>query len=270
MVVMFYARWLSRCLNSTYDVRFDSDINLSASCIKVLSLVNDFRINSRIQVKCYFCWSVIISGLPRSLVTLGGGSDDMPLLLNYFLVTSTTSSSSPNPTSSLPSPIPAQDTSSKAAIIGGVVAGIVGLITISILVVLWLKEHRKNEPVSDEQIDLFFIAPMGERGFDPQSLISHTRHENGRRAKSHLTQGQPTSEEAETAAGLRRAHSGNRRLLQWRDRESETASKRLPPPHQAQGSAPIVHTDSGWRMRGERTSSERHKMSERPQGYTET
>ncbi|KAF9261296.1 hypothetical protein L218DRAFT_988982 [Marasmius fiardii PR-910] len=46
--------------------RFDSDINLSASRIKVLSLVNDFRINSRIQVKCYFRWSVIISGLPRS------------------------------------------------------------------------------------------------------------------------------------------------------------------------------------------------------------
>ncbi|KAF9255867.1 hypothetical protein L218DRAFT_1008042 [Marasmius fiardii PR-910] len=181
-------------------------------------------------------------------VTLGGGSDDMPLLLSYFLVTSTTSSLSPNPTSSLPFPIPAQYTS-KAAIVGGVVGGI---------------------PVSDERIDPLFIAPMGERGFHPQSLISHTRHENGRRAKSHLTQGQPTSEEAETAAGLRRASSGNRRLLQRRDRERETASERLPPPHQAQGSAPIVHTDSGWRMRGERTSSERQNMSEIPPGYKET
>ncbi|KAF9257476.1 hypothetical protein L218DRAFT_1017766 [Marasmius fiardii PR-910] len=146
-------------------------------------------------------------------VTLGGGSDDMALFLSYFLVTSTTSSSSPNPTSLLPSPIPAQYTSSKAAIIGGVVGGIVGLITILILVILWLKKHRKNEPVSDEWIDPFFIAPMGERGFDPQSLISHTRHENGRRAKSHLTQGQPTSEEAETAAGLSRCTEVDRQEL---------------------------------------------------------
>ncbi|THU86993.1 hypothetical protein K435DRAFT_782680 [Dendrothele bispora CBS 962.96] len=179
------------------------------------------------------------------VVTHNGTASGMPLIVDYFQVTSLTSdeqaSLSSGMPSSLPSPPPRHQ--QKSAIIGGAVGGalLFSLVAVGAVIFLWKRNRQRQRKETTGSSPLYVESSGAD--FDPYSLESsfHTRTNKPTTegSNSHDTSLTPTEDInvvrtrnlklQQRLTVLQTAVSGNRHAEQ----------------------SPITHTDSGWRMREE-------------------
>ncbi|KAK7472025.1 hypothetical protein VKT23_000135 [Stygiomarasmius scandens] len=178
-------------------------------------------------------------------VTHNGTASGMPLIVDYFLVTSLTSEeqaliiSTPSDVPSGPSSTDLPSHQQRAAVIGGTIGGSL-LIVAGAALFLWMRNRRQREKAAR--------IPRPYMEFSSRARTKESMMESSRFHRSSSR-----SAPAEDTDVVRtRNLELQQRLTVLRAAVSENRQEQLP----------IAHTDSGWRMR-------EGDNQEIPPGYTE-
>ncbi|KAF5371645.1 hypothetical protein D9758_003570 [Tetrapyrgos nigripes] len=201
----------------------------------------------------------IPSGTHTLVLTHNGTTESMPLMIEYFLVTSLTqeeqtgiSSSTPNPTPS-PASHSSSSSSQRGKMIGGIVGGLVAPLVLGLMVFLWSRRRQRRRAARDQRMKELEPAPFNARTFGSESFV--VVGANRRKNIGGLTMNS-------------RGQSSEQGPELEREEARPDAQNVLP------ASEPLIHADSGWRM-GSRNDPVSNRSngtarSEVPPNYTET
>ncbi|KAK7472130.1 hypothetical protein VKT23_000252 [Stygiomarasmius scandens] len=195
-------------------------------------------------------------------VTHNGTAPGMPLIVDYFLVTSLTSeeqaliSSTPSDVPSGPSSTDSPNHQQRVAVIGGAIGGslLFSLIVAGAALFLWMRNRRRQkEKVAG--IPHPYVESSGA-DFNPYNLesSSHVRTKESMMESSrfHRSSSRPAPAEDIDVVRTRNLKLQQRLIVLQAPVSENRQAEQLP----------ITHTDSGWRMR-------EGGNPERPPGYTE-
>ncbi|THU86995.1 hypothetical protein K435DRAFT_782681 [Dendrothele bispora CBS 962.96] len=182
------------------------------------------------------------------VVTHNGTASGMPLIVDYFQVTSLTSNEQASLSSGVPSGLsfPPSRHQQKSAIIGGAVGGalLFSLVTVGAVIFLWKRNRQgQRQRKGTTGISPLYVESSGA-DFNPYSLESsfHTR----RTTKPTMEGSHPHDMSSTPMEDINVVRTRNLKLQQRLTMLQTPVSGNR---HEEQ--LPITHTDSGWRMREE-------------------
>ncbi|KAF5332908.1 hypothetical protein D9758_017000 [Tetrapyrgos nigripes] len=230
----------------------------------------------------------------KVVITHNGTATGMALALEWFsversspqgLASSATPSSSPTPTPTSSVLGTTGNHHLKGGVIGGIVVGVVALIfVVGICSRVWMQRRRKNQNDIKAKLNMNptpFVEVAG-LDFDPYNSDNRDSHSPAQitRSNPHKRRSNPHIRHSSGSSGNQDADADMVNQLRWGNLKLQQRIAVLvgrnqsePPPglpNMSSGATePVIHSDSGWRMR-EQALNNLDEMREVPPNYTES